>query len=123
MARRSYRDRIIATNLSISTDEDAPLWRKEMREKNASIRWERSNSTSATVSVFIWGYLEGSPRYTINSVHQDFKYKSTKLSVERVQLMYWPLRDLDQREMLGVFDTVEKAKAAAIDDHKVRKIR
>ena len=123
MPKRSYRGREIAENLKLSNDEDAPLWRREMKEKNASIRWERTDSESRVVSIRVWGYLDGSPRYTISSVANNVKHKSSMIRVERVQLMYWPMRELDQRELLGIFDTVEKAKAAAEEDHKVRKIR
>ena len=94
-----------------------------MKEKNASIRWERTDSESRVVSIRVWGYLDDSPRYTISSVANSVKHKSSMIRVERVQLMYWPMRELDQRELLGIFDTVEKAKAAAEEDHKVRKIR
>ena len=123
MTRRSYRNREIATDLSISTDEDAPLWRKEMAEKNSHIKWERTEVDSKIVRIRIWGWLDNSPRYLICNVVKDIPHKTSILRNEKVELTYWPLRALDAWEKLGIFDTVEKAKAAAEHDHKTRKIR
>ena len=123
MTRRSYRNRKIATDLSISTDEDAPLWRKEMAEKNSQIKWERTEVDSKIVRIRIWGWLDNSPRYLICNIIKDIPHKTSILRNEKVELTYWPLRALDAWEKLGIFDTVEKAKAAAEEDHKVRKIR
>lgn len=123
MTRRSYRNRKIATDLSISTDEDAPLWRKEMAEKNSHIKWERTEVDSKVVRIRIWGWLDNSPRYLICNIIKDIPHKTSILRNEKVELTYWPLRALDAWEKLGIFDTVEKAKAAAEEDHKVRKIR
>lgn len=123
MTRRSYRNRKIATDLSISTDEDAPLWRKEMAEKNSQIKWERTEVDSKIVHIRIWGWLDNSPRYLICNIIKDIPHKTSILRNEKVELTYWPLRALDAWEKLGIFDTVEKAKAAAEEDHKVRKIR
>ncbi len=94
-----------------------------MKEKHATIRWERTESASRTVNIRVWGYLDGSPRYVISSIANNVKHKSSMIRVEKVQLTYWPLRALDAREMLGIFETVEKAKAAAEEDHKTRKLR
>ncbi len=123
MTRRSYRNREIATDLSISTDEDAPLWRKEMAEKNSHIKWERTEVDSKIVRIRIWGWLDNSPRYLICNVVKDIPHKTSILRNEKVELTYWPLRALDAWEKLGIFDTIEKAKAAAEYDHKMRKIR
>ena len=123
MTRRSYRNRKIATDLSISTDEDAPLWRKEMAEKNSQIKWERTKVDSKIVRIRIWGWLDNSPRYFICNTVKDIPHKTSILRNEKVELTYWPLRALDAWEKLGIFDTVEKAKVAAEHDHKTRKIR
>jgi len=123
MTRRSYRNRKIATDLSISTDEDAPLWRKEMAEKNSQIKWERTEVDSKVVRIRIWGWLDNSPRYLICNTVKDIPHKTSILRNEKVELTYWPLRALDAWEKLGIFDTVEKAKVAAEHDHKTRKIR
>jgi len=123
MTRRSYRNRKIATDLSISTDEDAPLWRKEMAEKNSQIKWERTEVDSKIVHIRIWGWLDNSPRYLICNVVKDIPHKTSILRNEQVELTYWPLRALDAWEKLGIFDTIEKAKAAAERDHKTRKMR
>lgn len=123
MTRRSYRNREIATDLSISTDEDAPLWRKEMAEKNSQIKWERTEADSKVVRIRIWGWLDNSPRYLICNTVKDIPHKTSILRNEKVELTYWPLRALDAWEKLGIFDTIEKAKAAAEYDHKMRKIR
>ncbi len=94
-----------------------------MLEKNAPIRWERSQTESKVVRIRVWGFLEGSPRYLISSVTSDVPHKTSILRMEKVQLTYWPMRALDARETLGIFETVEKARAAAEEDHKTRKLR
>ncbi len=94
-----------------------------MAEKNSHIKWERTEVDSKVVRIRIWGWLDNSPRYLICNIIKDIPHKTSILRNEKVELTYWPLRALDAWEKLGIFDTVEKAKAAAEEDHKVRKIR
>ena len=90
-----------------STDEDAPLWRKDKAELKDTIRWERL----PIPTIYICGYLDGSIRYTLHTSHGS------------VEATYWPFRSLDQRDRIGLFKTVELAKAACVAHHKNRKIK
>ena len=105
--RRDYRRRQLTVS-ETSTDEDAPLWRKDKAEMNDKIKWERMRTTT----VKVWGYLDGSPRYLIEEIADN-----------AVQVTYWPYRVLDGFDKLGKFKTVELAKEAAADHHAYRKRR
>lgn len=115
MARHDYR--MTAEHLAISTDEDAPLWRRVMEENKSRIQWQCTEIRTGTARIRIWGWLCNAPRYLISStLHQV-----GRSCIEKVELTYWPLRVLDTWERLGIFETVADAKTCAEHDHAMRK--